>query len=89
MYFTIRPPQGATRHAKGLGAMHTPRRPRTGRRPSSATTCAMDASRDGISKLMLAEKEAQAIVRAAREGETFETRAHARDSCAMALGSSD
>jgi len=28
----------------------------------------MDASRDGISKLMLAEKEAQAIVSAAREG---------------------
>jgi V-type H+-transporting ATPase subunit G len=28
----------------------------------------MDASRDGIQKLMTAEKEAQAIVSAAREG---------------------
>ena len=28
----------------------------------------MDASRDGIQKLMTAEKEAQAIVHAAREG---------------------
>jgi len=31
-------------------------------------------SRDGISKLMLAEKEAQAIVSAAREGTKVETR---------------
>ena len=33
-----------------------------------AIVARMDASRDGISKLMLAEKEAQAIVSAAREG---------------------
>ena len=37
-------------------------------RRGRAIVARMDASLDGISKLMLAEKEAQAIVSAAREG---------------------
>ena len=64
----------ASRAPRGPCASACPRasRARVRRHASTTTTTtttgAMDASRDGISKLMLAEREAQAIVGAAREG---------------------
>jgi len=52
--------------ARGAGAS---RRGRGRERASERRSVVMDATRaDGISKLMIAEKEAQAIVGAAREG---------------------